>query len=103
MVLIHQHKGLQGACEGFGVSGSDRTFAGHHEDVVCDLAPPVVLRLEHIRIRRRSAARFLDGREDVGFFQHPLVVVLAEAAEQAGGLGELISGEAAGTGADFWH
>src|SRR5437868_14854084 len=93
VVLVHQHEALQRACERLGVARPDHTFAGDGQYIFGHLPAAVMLRLEHIGVSRRRPARLFDGREDVGFLELALVVVLTEAAEQLGRARKRISRE----------
>ena len=82
VVLIHQDERLERTGKRFGIARADRAFAGHRQDIIGDLAAPIMLGLEYIDIRRRrSAGPFYDG-EDMSLFELSLVVVLAKAAKQ---------------------
>ena len=83
MALVHQLEGLERAGERFGVA--DRALAGDGADIVGDLTAAIVLRDQRDDERARRALRFAQRREDVGLLEHPLVVILAEIAEQLRG------------------
>ena len=82
VVPIHQDEGLEGAGERLGIAAADRAPAGNRQDVVGDLAPAIVLRDQHVDVTGGGAAGLSQRRENMGFLELLLVIVLAKAAEQ---------------------